>query len=91
MIKIEKNIKKKYGGESRISINHDDFNETKLTSRGAFLVIQMHDELIYDVNQQDVNDVKQLIKDCMENCIEFKVKMKVKMKIGYNWGNLNPV
>ncbi len=50
----------------------------------------MHDELIYDVNALDLDEVKAIVKDCMENCIEFQVKMKVKMRAGPNWGTLRP-
>jgi DNA polymerase theta len=53
--------------------------------------MQLHDELIYEVNQLDINDVKHIVKECMENCMELVVKMKVKMRVGQTWGCLTEV
>ncbi len=72
MVKIEKLLNKKYSHKSR----------------GANLVLQMHDELIYEVDESDLDDVKAIMKDCMENCMELPVKMKVKMKWGKSWGQM---
>lgn len=74
MVKIEKTIRKKFPNE---------------LNRGAFLVLQLHDELIYEVNKSDLNEVKSIVKDCMENCIDFPVRMKIKMRIGESWGSLD--
>jgi DNA polymerase I-like protein with 3'-5' exonuclease and polymerase domains len=72
MVKIEKLLNKKYVSKSR----------------GANLVLQMHDELIYEVDESDLEDVKLIMKDCMENCMELPVKMKVKLKWGKSWGHM---
>ena len=72
MVKIDKSIKKLLGD----------------TNRRADLVMQLHDELIYEVNEQDLSQMQEIIKDGMENCMDFKVKMKVKIRVGSNWGNL---
>lgn len=79
MVKIEKTLRKKFS-----QFKND-------SGRGAFLVLQLHDELIYEVNQSDLDEVKEIIRDCMENCIDFPVKMKIKMRIGDSWGNLEKV
>jgi len=73
MVKIEKLIAKEF---------------SHLTNRGAYLVMQLHDELIYEVHKSDVERVNDIIREGMENCIEFAVKMKVKIRTGTNWGNL---
>ncbi len=54
----------------------------------AFLVMQLHDELIYEVDKSDVEEVARIIRDGMEKCMDFLVEMKVKLRIGSNWGNL---
>ena len=56
--------------------------------RGAYLVLQMHDELIYELNELDLDDVYDIVKTSMENAIKFDVKMQVKLKIGKTWGSL---
>ena len=78
-MKIEKTLRKKYGMKN--------VSQT----RGARLVMQLHDELIYEVNRQDLIEVQAIVKDCMENCMELPVKMKIKMKTGQSWGLLTTV
>lgn len=78
MVKIEKALKRKFSC----------FSDLK---RGAFLIMQLHDELIYEVNKLDIHDVELIVRECMENCFEFPVKMKTKIKIGSNWGSLTPI
>lgn len=75
MIKIEKALRKKYA-----SLDEE--------GRGAQLVMQLHDELIYEVNETDLSDVQAIVRDCMENCMDLPVRMKIKMKIGPTWGSL---
>lgn len=59
------------------------------TGVDAYLVMQLHDELIFEVGSQDVEQVKRIIKEGMEDCMEFSVKMKIKLRVGSNWGNLD--
>ena len=56
--------------------------------RGAFLVLQIHDELLYEVNRKDIDLVVQIIREGMENAYMLSVKTPVKMHIGNNWGHL---
>lgn len=83
MVKIDKMLKKKY----HININ-DRFDPN---AHGAFMVMQLHDELIYEVNHQDLSDIKLLIKECIENCMDLPVKMKIKIRVGFTWGSLELV
>jgi DNA polymerase I-like protein with 3'-5' exonuclease and polymerase domains len=80
MVKIGKALDKIY-----LRVNEKENNKNQ---RGASLIIQLHDELIFDVNEADFDDVKRIVQDCMENCIDLAVKMKVKLKSGKNWGSL---
>lgn len=77
MIKIEKTLRKRYANKDQ--------------RRGAFMVMQLHDELIYEVNKRDLTEVQAIVRDCMENCMELPVRMKIKMKCGTTWGSLTPV
>ena len=62
-----------------------------LVQRGAFLVLQIHDELLYEVNGKDVDLVVQIIREGMENAYKLSVKTPVKIHIGNSWGNLKDV
>jgi len=75
MVKIDKNLRKTFSNSEK--------------RNGANLVLQLHDELIYEVNKSDLKQVENIVKDCMENCFEFPVRMKIKMRIGQSWGNLD--
>ncbi|XP_036379268.1 DNA polymerase theta [Megalops cyprinoides] len=56
--------------------------------RGAFFILQLHDELIYEVAEEDVIQVAQIVKKEMESAIKLYVKLHVKVKVGPSWGNL---
>ncbi|XP_049641821.1 DNA polymerase theta [Suncus etruscus] len=56
--------------------------------RGGFFILQLHDELLYEVAQEDIVQVAQIVKKEMENAIKLSVKLKVKLKIGASWGAL---
>jgi DNA polymerase I-like protein with 3'-5' exonuclease and polymerase domains len=86
MVKIEKAFRKKYS-----SMNYENSFASKDNFRGAYMVMQLHDEVIYEVCKQDLADVQAIVKDCMENCMELPVKMKIKMKTGTSWGSLTNV
>lgn len=57
-----------------------------------YLVLQIHDELVYEVHDSIIEKAKSLIVRCMNACAnELSVGMSVNVKIGKNWGNLIPV
>ncbi|KAI8521187.1 hypothetical protein Bbelb_009410 [Branchiostoma belcheri] len=49
--------------------------------RGAYLILQLHDELIYEVRREDVQQVAQLVKHEMENAMKLSVVLPVKVKM----------
>ncbi|KAL8575274.1 hypothetical protein ACOMHN_001819 [Nucella lapillus] len=56
--------------------------------RGAFLTLQLHDELIYEVSQGDLPQVASIIKHGMETSTTLSVPLPVKVKVGPSWGHL---
>ncbi|KAL3883562.1 hypothetical protein ACJMK2_029814 [Sinanodonta woodiana] len=56
--------------------------------RGAYLVLQLHDELIYEVAQEDVPMAAKIIKSEMETAMKLTVNFPVKVKCGFSWGKL---
>ncbi|KAK9955417.1 hypothetical protein ABG768_015297 [Culter alburnus] len=57
-------------------------------SRGGYFILQLHDELIYEVAEEDVIQVAQIVKREMECVVKLYVKLRVKVKVGPSWGNL---
>ncbi|XP_004642292.1 DNA polymerase theta [Octodon degus] len=56
--------------------------------RGGFFILQLHDELLYEVAEEDVVQVAQIVKNEMESAMKLSVKLTVKVKIGASWGEL---
>ena len=49
------------------------------------MVAQVHDELIIDTTYDEIEIVKNLLKETMEHAVELKVKMTVDVEAGVNW------
>jgi DNA polymerase I-like protein with 3'-5' exonuclease and polymerase domains len=54
----------------------------------AALVLQLHDELLFEVKEDHVEAVKAIIKECMENTMPLSVPLPVKISTGKSWGSL---
>lgn len=52
------------------------------------MLLQVHDELIFEVKEESVDAAAKKIKDIMENIIELKVPIVVDAQVGNNWGEL---
>nr|XP_053647287.1 DNA polymerase theta-like [Cherax quadricarinatus] len=53
---------------------------------GGFLVLQLHDELMYEVVSEDVIQVAQLVQSHMEGVQQLAVSLPVNIKVGPSWG-----
>lgn len=51
----------------------------------ALLIAQVHDELVFDCPKDEVNILKDLVKEEMESAYSLKVKLTVEVGIGKNW------
>ena len=51
----------------------------------AKMVIQVHDELVFDVSKNEVEEFIPILKDVMENIYELKVPLKVDIEYGNTW------
>jgi DNA polymerase-1 len=49
------------------------------------LILQVHDELIIEAHEDEIDDIKTLLKENMENAIELIVPLKVDMEAGPSW------
>ena len=50
------------------------------------LVLQVHDELVFDVFKPELEMIKALVEDCMKHAIpNLKVPIEVGMGVGNNW------
>ncbi len=49
------------------------------------MLLQVHDELIFNVKNSELDKLKKLVKDTMENTIELSVPLEVDIEVGTNW------
>ncbi|TPX37004.1 DNA-directed DNA polymerase [Synchytrium microbalum] len=52
------------------------------------MVLQIHDELLFEVPITMLDEVKEVVEECMMNAITLSVKMPVRFKKGVRWGEL---
>lgn len=52
------------------------------------MLLQVHDELIFEVVEEELEVMKKIVRDGMENVVDLKVPLKVDMGIGINWYDL---
>ncbi|MCM8791563.1 MAG: DNA polymerase I [Candidatus Omnitrophica bacterium] len=57
----------------------------------AKMLLQIHDELLFDINEKDLEQCIALIKDKMENIYKFIVPIKTVIKKGKNWLQMQEV
>ena len=57
---------------------------TRLNLKSKML-LQVHDELIFELDKNEEETVVKLVKNIMENTYKLKVPLEVDAEIGYNW------
>jgi len=62
-----------------------EMRERNLQSR---MLLQVHDELVFEVPEGEIETVTRLVTQEMENVCELKVPLKVEVGVGRNWRDL---
>jgi len=61
------------------------YNRLKERGLKSRLILQVHDELLVEAHQDEVEEVKQLMTDAMKNAAKLAVVLEVDLKEGKNW------
>lgn len=61
---------------------HGAMKEQNLKSR---MLLQVHDELVFDVHESEVDLLKKLVKHEMESAVEIAVPLDVEIEVADNW------
>lgn len=61
---------------------HDRFQKENFRSK---MLLQVHDELVFDAHKEELDIIKPIIKEEMENAYQMAVPLDVEMGIGDNW------
>ncbi|MCL5289456.1 MAG: DNA polymerase I [Bacillota bacterium] len=65
--------------------------ELKERAFASQMVLQVHDELIFDAPEAEIEPLIVLVRDCMENALPLDVPLKVDVKLGPNWYEAKPI
>ncbi len=49
------------------------------------MILQVHDELVFDVYKPELDDLRVIVKNEMENAVKLKVPVRIDMGTGNNW------
>jgi len=63
----------------------EEIKRRRLTSR---LILQVHDELIFEVPEAELAEMKEIVPELMENALKLGVPIKVDTKACYRWGDM---
>lgn len=61
------------------------WNELKKHKLEAKMLLQVHDELNFDVPKSELEQVKQIVKEQMENAVDVGLPLEVEMNAAQNW------
>ena len=64
---------------------HREMKERNLKSR---MLLQIHDELIFEVPEEEIEEMKSLVTELMPRAIKLLVPVKIDIKTGKNWGEM---
>ncbi len=61
------------------------YDELKRRKAKTKMVLQVHDELVFDIHKDEVDELTPVIRELMENALKLNVPIKVDIGIGNNW------
>jgi DNA polymerase-1 len=63
----------------------------RLGALGADMIMQVHDELVFDVDEDNVAEVADLAVDRMVAAYDLRPPLEVEAKVGSRWGQVSPL
>jgi DNA polymerase-1 len=64
---------------------HDEMKARGMKSK---MLLQVHDELMFEVPASELKDLRVLVCETMEGAMTLSVPLKVEVKYGMNWGEM---
>jgi DNA polymerase-1 len=65
---------------------HDSLSEN---FPNTHMVLQVHDELVFDVPREELHAVARLVRETMVQAIQLSVPLEVEMKVGHDWYDMS--
>ena len=60
-------------------------SELKKQSLKSKMLLQVHDELVFDVHNSEKDQIKDIVKTTMESAVKLKVPLNIDLEFGKNW------
>ncbi|KAK9835824.1 hypothetical protein WJX74_008776 [Apatococcus lobatus] len=60
----------------------------RFPNNGCRLLLQIHDELLFEVHRDALQSAARFIRDQMEDILSLKVPLKVRFNAGPSWGEM---
>lgn len=67
-----------------------EYNGNPETALKTKMVLQVHDELLFEVPEDELESIERLVRFCMEDAYRLNVPVKVDVKVGHNWAEMTP-
>ncbi|MCL0098129.1 DNA polymerase, partial [Dehalococcoidia bacterium] len=64
-------------------------NQMALQNLQSKMILQVHDELLFEVPQAEIEPMKRLVQEVMSAAMELSVPLNVDTKLGRNWGEMD--
>ena len=64
---------------------HNEMQKRRLASK---MILQVHDELIFEVPEEELGEMSRLVPETMAAAVSLGVPLKVDIKTGGNWGEM---
>jgi len=64
---------------------HREMDKRQLKGK---MLLQVHDELVFEVPEAELEEMHQLVPQAMSTAIKLSVPSKVDVKTGSNWGEM---
>lgn len=61
------------------------YKKIKENNLESKLILQVHDEIIIDAKESELDKLKEIVKEAMENVVKISVPLKIEINTGSNW------
>ena len=57
----------------------------------VIMLLQVHDELVLECNENDIEEASKLVQDSMATAYKLSVPLQTDARVGINWGKMSPI
>jgi len=59
--------------------------DRKIEKMRSMMILQVHDELVFEAPEEEIDTLRQIVEESMENVFNMKVPLKVEIEVGESW------